>query len=104
MGPYRRSSEPAHAFDVDDVGNFAYGAHDLLQLREVGDFDHEVVDAAAIVRDGDLGFRDVAVLAADGAGDLGQQARTVAPDVHGDTDRPLARLLDVPLDVDDALA
>src|SRR5204863_1760766 len=95
--------EAAHPLDVDDVGNVADRGHDVLQLGEVGHFDDEVVDAAAVVGDGDLGLRDVAVLSTDGSGDLGQQAGTVAADVDGDTDRALRRLLDVPLHVDDAL-
>src|SRR6185436_13280561 len=50
-----------------------------------------------------LGLRDVAVLAADRPRDLGEQARAIAADVDGHTDRSLRGLLDIPLDVDDPL-
>src|SRR4029453_11809628 len=103
MGPYRRSPQTSNAFDVDDVGYLAYGGHDVVELGDVGDFDHEVVDAAAVVGDGDLGLRDVAVLAADRPRDLGEQTRAIAADVDGHADRSLRRLLDIPLDVDDSL-
>jgi hypothetical protein len=39
MGPYRRSSQAADTFDVDDVGDFAYGSHDVVELGDVGDFE-----------------------------------------------------------------
>src|SRR5581483_8071233 len=103
-GPAPAGSEPAHALDVDDVGDLADGAHDALEMGEVRHLHHEVVGAAAVVGDGHLGLRDVAVPRGDGPGDLGEEPRAVVADVDGDADRALRRLLDVPLDVDDALA
>src|SRR2546423_9327245 len=38
MGPYRRSSQTSYTFDVHDVGYFAYGGHDVLELLKVCDF------------------------------------------------------------------
>src|SRR5512132_3199926 len=90
-----RRLEPTDPFHVDHVGHVADGGHDLLQLPQVGDLDHEVVDAAAVVGHGDLGLGDVAVAGGDGTGDLGQEARAVVTDVDGDAHRTLGRLLHV---------
>src|SRR5436309_2124078 len=53
--------ESSDALDVDDVPDLADRADDVLELEEVGDLDHEVVDAPAVVGDRDLGLGDVAV-------------------------------------------
>src|SRR5687767_10581080 len=89
----RRELEAANALDVDDVGHFADGRHDLLQLMEVGDLDHEIVDPATIVGDLDLRLGDVAIPRGDGPGDLRQEPRPIAPDVDRDPHRTLGRLL-----------
>src|SRR2546425_130027 len=98
-----RPLESSDALDVDDVFDFADRGEDVLELPEIGDFDDEVIDAAPVVGHGDLGLRDVAVAGRDRAGDLRQEPRSVLADVDRDPDRPLAGLLDVPLDVDQPL-
>src|SRR5262245_1633377 len=84
----RKGSEASDALAVDDVAHGPDGGHDALQLLEIGDLDHEVVDALAVVGHHHLGLGDVAVLGRDRAGDLREQARPVAPDVDRDADRP----------------
>src|SRR5437899_9208740 len=100
-----RALEPAHAFDVDHVGNVPDRGHDSLELLQIRHFHHEVVDAAPVVGDRDFGLRDVPVLRGNGACDLRQQPGTVTPDVHSDADRTGRRLvlLDVPFNVDQPL-
>src|SRR5947207_4234199 len=62
IGEERRAvdSEAAHALDVHDVRDFLDRRHDVLELTQIGDLHHEVVDAPAIVRHRHLGIRDVA--------------------------------------------
>src|SRR2546422_8060122 len=78
--------EPADALDVDDVPDLADRPDDVLELVKVGDLDHEVVDAPAVIGDGDLGLGDVAVTRRDRSGDLGQQSRAIPADIDGDLD------------------
>src|SRR5882724_4602470 len=99
----RRALESSDALDVDDVPDVADGRDDVLELPEVGDLDDEVVDPAPVVGHRHLGLRDVAVAGRDRARDLGEEPRAVLADVDRDSNRPLARLLDVPLDVDQPL-
>src|SRR5690349_3175298 len=89
--------ETANALDVDDVLHLADRLHDLLQLVQILDLDHEVVEPLAVVGHRDLGLDDVALPGGDRGGDLGKQARAVAPDVDRNADRPLGRLRAVPL-------
>src|SRR2546422_8760984 len=99
----RQALQPPDALDVDDVSDFADAGDDVLELSEVGDFDDEVVDTAAVVGHRHLGLRDVAVARRDRARDFREEAGPVLADVDRDPDRPLARLLDVPFDVDEPL-
>src|SRR4030095_2138583 len=101
-GP-RAALEASDALDGGEGSGVANGSDDVLELPEVGDLDDEVVDPAAVVGHGDLGLRDVAVAGRDGAGDLREESRPVLADVDRDPDGPLARLFDVPLDVDQPL-
>src|SRR3990170_5372262 len=95
--------QPSDALDIHHVLHFPNALHDALELVEILHLDHEVVDALAVVCHGDLGLRDIAVSRGDGRGDLGQQPGPVPPDVDGDLDRALGRLLAVPLDGQQAL-
>src|SRR5438309_47164 len=95
--------EPPDALDVDDVPDLADRADDVLELVEVGDLDHEVVDTPTVVGHRDLGLGDVAVARRNRPGDLGQEPRAVPADVDGDLHGPLGGLRDVPLDVDEPL-
>src|SRR5882724_3898052 len=89
--------EAADSFHVHDVLHFAEALHDALQLLKVLHLDDEMVEALPVVGDGDLRLGDVALAGGDGRGDLGEDARTVAPDIDGDPDRTLGRLAPVPL-------
>src|SRR5207245_11279964 len=91
--------EPPDALDVDDVPDLADRADDLLELVEVGDLDHEVIDAPTVVGHRDLGLGDVAVARRNRPGDLGQKPRAVPADVDGALHGPLRRLRDLPLDL-----
>ena len=70
---------------------------------QVGHFHHEVVDALAVLGDGDFGLGDIPMPRRDGRRDLGQEPRTVAPDVDRDLHRTGRGLRHVPLHPDDPL-
>src|SRR5262245_31929176 len=90
--------DAAETFDVDDVLDLADALHDVLQLVEVVDLDHEVVQAPSVLRDRDLGLGDVAAPRGDRAGDLREQAGAILANVDRDLDGPLRRLAVLPLD------
>src|SRR5215831_8394435 len=59
--PRAEALDAAEPFYVDDVLDLANALHDVLQLVEVVDLDHEVVQSPSVLRDRDLGLGDVAV-------------------------------------------
>src|SRR6266542_4395759 len=93
----------AETLHIDHVLDLADRLHDVLELAEVVNLDDEVVQPPAILGDRHLGLGDVPLPRGDGAGDLGQEARSVAADIDRDLDGTLRRLPVVPLDGDQPL-
>src|SRR6185295_7189701 len=87
-GRSARGLEPPDTLDVEDVLDLANGLENGLELLEVLHLDHEMIDALAVVGDGDVRLGDIAVAGRDRGGDLGQEAGPVALDVHRDAHRP----------------